>query len=272
MSNNVALKFDQLMSLGKVTAALKFLSTDAKGVLSLNFKIPCGHGGNGDTAWKSVRDILAEKHPPACAVVIESLLESDSIVAPYYDPVLFEQLTGDLIRWAALRTHGAGPSGVDANAWQRLSSSFGSASMTLCNGLGAVAHHLWVDDVDSTELMAFVACQFIPLDKKPGVHPIGIGDVPRRIIAKAILHVIGNDIQLSAGALQTCTGHDSFSEAAIHAMRAIFEDNNTHAALLVDATNAFNLVNHLAALHIAQHHCTVSILFYHLKEHLWRTH
>ena len=53
--------------------------------------------------------------------------------------------------------------------------------------------------------------------------------------------MIGNDIQLSAGALQTCAGHDAGSEAAIHAMRAIFEDNNTHAALLVDATNAFNL-------------------------------
>ena len=69
------------------------------------------------------------------------------------------------------------------------------------------------------------------------------------IIAKAILHVIGNDIQLSAGALQTCAGHDAGSEAAIYAMRAIFEDNNTHTALLVDATNAFNFVNHQAVLH-----------------------
>ena len=32
-------------------------------------------------------------------------------------------------------------------------------------------------------------------------------------------------------------------------MRAIFEDNNTHAALLDDATNAFNLVNCQDALH-----------------------
>jgi len=44
------------------------------------------------------------------------------------------------------------------------------------------------------------------LDKKPGVRPIGIGDVPRRILAKAILYIIGNDIQLAAGALQTCAG------------------------------------------------------------------
>ena len=54
---------------------------------------------------------------------------------------------------------------------------------------------------------------------------------------------------MSAGALQTCAGHDADSKAAIYAMRAIFEDNNTHPALLVDTTNAFNLGNCQAALH-----------------------
>ena len=56
---------------------------------------------------------------------------------------------------------------------------------------------------------------------------------------------------MSAGALQTYAGHDTGSEASIHAMWAIFEDNNKyniHTALLVDATNAINLVNHQAAL------------------------
>ena len=69
------------------------------------------------------------------------------------------------------------------------------------------------------------------------------------MITKAILHVIGNDIQMSTGALQTCAGHDTGSEAVIHAMKVIFEDNNTHTALLLDATNIFNLVNRQAALH-----------------------
>ena len=35
-----------------------------------------------------------------------------------YDPILFEQLNGDLIKWSAFCTHGAaGPSGVDIYAW-----------------------------------------------------------------------------------------------------------------------------------------------------------
>ena len=38
-SNNVARNFDQLMSSGRVTAALKFLSTDARGILPLHSKI-----------------------------------------------------------------------------------------------------------------------------------------------------------------------------------------------------------------------------------------
>ena len=87
--------------------------------MTLNSKIPCGQDGEVDAVRKSVRDILAEKHPPGWAAVSDSLLESDSIDTPCYDPILFEQLNGDLIRWVALHTHGAaGPSGVDAYAWR----------------------------------------------------------------------------------------------------------------------------------------------------------
>ena len=35
----------------------------------------------------------------------------------------------------------------------------------------------------------------------------------------------------------------------IHAMRHIYEDDNTEALLLVDADNAFNILNRKAALH-----------------------
>ena len=54
------------MSLGKLIAALKFLSTNAKDVLPLNSKITCGQlqDVDNDTAWKSIKDILAEKHLP----------------------------------------------------------------------------------------------------------------------------------------------------------------------------------------------------------------
>ena len=50
------------------------------------------------------------------------------------------------------------------------------------------------------------------------------------------------------GALQLCAGQDAGIEAAIHAMRDIFIDDETEAILLVDARNAFNNLNRQAAL------------------------
>jgi len=95
--------------------------------------------------------------------------------------------------------------------------------------------------------MAFVVCRLIPLDKKPGKPQFGIGDVPR---TKAILYINGNDIQLAAGALQTCAGQNAGAEAAVQcAMKNLFEKEDTEAVLLVDADNAFNRINRQAALH-----------------------
>ena len=96
-----------------------------------------------------------------------------------------------MIRQAAFHSHGvAGPLGVDAFAWQRLCSSFGNASVDLCNALESVARCLAITEIDPAILAPFVACRLIPLDKNPGVRPIGIGDVPQRILAKAILQCI----------------------------------------------------------------------------------
>jgi len=128
--------------------------------------------------------------------------------------------------------------------------SFKDASAGLCKALLSVSRRLCTSPVkDLATLMPFVACRLIPLDKCPGVRPIGIGDVPRRIIAKAVLFVINEDIVSAAGPLQTCAGHADGSEAALHAIKDMFEDSECEAALLVNATNAFNCVNHQAALH-----------------------
>ena len=52
----------------------------------------------------------------------------------------------------------------------------------------------------------------------------------------------------ASGSLQVCAGQKSGSKAAIHAMREIFEADETDAALLIDASNAFNSLNRAAAL------------------------
>ena len=80
----------------------------------------------------------------------------------------------------------------------------------------------------------------IALDKNPGVQPIGIAETSRRIIAKAVLQVVKQDILDAAGCLQLCAGQRAGCEAAVHAMREIFADQDTEGVLLVDASNAFN--------------------------------
>ena len=159
-------------------------------------------------------------------------------------------MDADLIRFASLHTTGdAGPSGLDANAWRRLCCCFKSASAALCSALAAVGHRICTESVHLNGFTAFVACRLIPLDKQPGVCLIGIGEVPHRIILKAVLRLVDMDIRDACGALQVCAGCEGGCEAAVHAMRQLFQDSRLHAALLVDASNAFNSVNRQAALH-----------------------
>ena len=93
------------------------------------------------------------------------------------------------------------------------------------------------------------------MDKDPGIRPIGIGEVPRRIIAKAILRVVRDDVKEAVGPLQTCAGFEAGCEAAVHALNQIWDSEDTEGMLLVDATNAFNTLNRKAALHNIQATC-----------------
>ena len=231
--------FARLMFEGKVRAALRLLSQhDSVGVLNLDQEI------NG----VPVREILKDKHPPAQTANPSTLLPTSAHTVDFH-PVLFEQVNGDMIRSAALQVNGsAGPSGVDAMGWRRMCTAFHGASKDLCDALAAVARRISTTFVDPSGLTAFIACRLIPLDKQPGVRPIGICETMRRIISKAILRVTKADIQSAVGALQLCAGQDAGCEAAVHAMRKIFQSESTEGVLLVDASNAFNSLNRSSAL------------------------
>ena len=68
-------------------------------------------------------------------------------------------------------------------------------------------------------------------------------------MGKCVTKVTKPDVIDASGSLQVCAGHRSGSEAAIHAMRELFEHDNSDAVLLIDASNAFNSLNRAAALH-----------------------
>ena len=62
-------------------------------------------------------------------------------------------------------------------------------------------------------------------------------------MGKAVIRAIGNEIRLAAGPLQQCAGQPAGAEAVVHGMSRIYSENGSDAVLLVDATNAFNLLN-----------------------------
>ena len=102
--------------------------------------------------------------------------------------------------------------------------------------------------VDSSTLLAYTSCRLIPLDKCPGVRPIGIGEVVRRIIGRAVMRITKYDLQNAVGTIQLCAGQDAGCEAAVHAMERVFADEVTEAMILVDASNAFNCLNRQVTL------------------------
>ncbi len=106
-----------------------------------------------------------------------------------------------------------------------------------------MARRLATEKFDPISLEAFLASRLIPLDKCPGIRPIGIGEIPRRIIAKAICRHLRPDIQSAAGPLQLCAGQQAGCEAAIHAIHQLFQTEDCEEVLLVDADNAFNRLN-----------------------------
>ena len=104
-----------------------------------------------------------------------------------------------------------------------------------------------------------VASRLIPLDKGEGaVRPIGVGEVVRRICGKCVMNVAKKDVVAASGSLQLCAVQKSGrSEAATHAMHAIFDTDDTDAVLPIDTSNAFNALNRAAALHNVRVLCPV---------------
>ena len=95
----------------------------------------------------------------------------------------------------------------------------------------------------------------IALNKNPGICPISIGDVCRRLIGKSVLSVIKPDILDVTGCQQLCAGQKSSCEAIVHCVRELYDSEEVEGVLCVNATNAFNSLNRELALWSILHLC-----------------
>ena len=235
-------RFVSLMEQGKVSAALRCIGSQQTSVLDVNAE---------------VLKELKEKHLEAKRASSECLFQGPLPRKPV-EEVIFENIDAGAIHKAAKKMSGAaGPSGGDASLWHKLlcSNQFKKKPSELCHELAVLARKLNSETIQPEFLRGFVAGRLIPLDKQPGVRPIGIGEIPRRIVSSATVSLLNPNVVASTAPIQTCGGLSGGIEAAIHTMRRIFNDPETEGILLVDAKNAFNAMNRQAALHNIYYSC-----------------
>ncbi|XP_068684892.1 uncharacterized protein [Montipora foliosa] len=239
--------FAKLVMQGKLSAALKLLENESSsGLLDLSPAVLQG---------------LKDKHPEAAEIAEESLLHGPINSIP---PGVFDLIDEEMIFKSASRTKGsAGPSGMDSEIYKRIlcSKNFKNEGKMLREELAIFTRQLLTKSYHPSLLEAYTSCRLIPLDKDPGIRPIGVGEVLRRIIGKTVSVFLKEDIKDAAGPLQVCAGHSAGAEAAIHAMSQVFDEEGSDGVLLIDASNAFNQMNRSVALHNIQILCKEMALY-----------
>ena len=114
-----------------------------------------------------------------------------------------------------------------------------------CKTFALFVKRLCLEESKNAEsLESFIACRLIPLDKRPGLRPIGVREVLRRIAGKAVM-ILNKDVLQAAGSLQLCVGQVAGYESVIHAMHDVFNDDKNVGILLIDAENAFQSIKGL---------------------------
>jgi len=115
----LAKRFADMVFHGHVKKAMRMIVEKAKGGLPLT---------------EVTKRDCAQKHPKAEPARPEVLLTG--ALPPDTHPVIFDKLTGGVVKNAIMRTNGAaGISQMDDNAWRKMASSFKDTSTMLCNSV-----------------------------------------------------------------------------------------------------------------------------------------
>ena len=237
-------------TIAKRFAAMVF-NNNLKGAMSLVSEK--GKGGILAIDANTKRE-MSLKHPKPEPMVPDALLKGEP--PPGLHSVFFSELDGELVKKCTLRTKGgAGVSQQEDVLWHKMVTGYKDSSSSLCNAVAALARRLATEYVDPLALEALLANRGVAIDKCPGIRPVGVGEIVRRIIGKTIMSVSGEKVQEAVGALQLCGGQPAGVESAIHAMRGFLDADDSDGVLLIDADNAFNRVNRATVLWNVQFIC-----------------
>ena len=233
-NESISRGFSRLMFKGRVGSAMRLISKAQSAPLDVSPELIAA---------------LEAKHPPDGPLNRTHLFSSEP--APKFEHVIFDAIGGGDIKKAAKSTRGGcGPSGMTDDLWTRMlcSRAFAQEGDNLSNTLARVTRRLCTDLVDPSTISSLVACRLIGLNKNPGVRPIGVGEILRRIVGRTVTQFLKSDIIKAAGPLQLAAGQEGGCEAAIHAMNSYWEQDECEGILCADASNAFNSLNRKTSL------------------------
>ena len=202
------------------------------------------------------KDLLKVKHPEGRKAEEVVKLQGPF---PTVENVIFDVIDDKMVysyEAAKITRGGSGPSALDADGWRRIlvSRDYGDTGTDLRKAVAALVRRICSVDVKDSSLAPLLASRLVPLNKNPGLRPIGVGEVLRRIMGKVVMAAFSEDVVRGSSDAQIC-GRSSGSEGAVHAMRRMYANERTEAVILVDATNAFNNINREALIHNIKHVC-----------------
>ena len=120
---------------------------------------------------------LHDKQPEVADIAEESLLHGP---VDYIPPTVY-----DLIDEASRTKGSAGPSGMDSELYRRILCSKTKGKI-LRERIAVFTRNMLKKSYHPSLLKAFTSCRLIPLDKNPGIRPIGVGEVLRRVVGKTV--------------------------------------------------------------------------------------
>ena len=106
-----------------------------------------------------------------------------------------------------MRSHGShGQSGLDAYECilRCILTNFGQRSAEISKTIAKIAKKNGYEELNAGLTEPYNACRLIPLDKNPGVKPITVGEVMRRIIGRTKTKLLKNELMSLSSNYQLC--------------------------------------------------------------------
>ena len=128
--------------------------------------------------------LLHAKHPERKETTPDVLLQGP---IRQVHPVIYDDIDEAFVMKAAMKTKGcSGPSGLVADGCRRIlvSNSFRNCTSDLRKAVAKFIKKLCAEQTEVNKgneqsLEAFTACRLIPLNKNPGLRPIGVSEILR---------------------------------------------------------------------------------------------